>query len=77
LTADVRRLYRRAMRAIWNRLRCAVDIHHWQTIRIGGDKGRECRDCKKRVFEGDGGSGVDDVKRGAGMLGGMSGGAGS
>jgi hypothetical protein len=37
---------------------------------VGGEKGSECRDCKRRVFDTPGGSRLDDVKRGAGNLGG-------
>jgi hypothetical protein len=65
------------MRNPWNMLRCWMNVHRWETIRAGADKGRECRDCRRRVFDTPGGSHLDEVTRGASQLGGMGGISGS
>jgi hypothetical protein len=53
-----RSLYVRCMRNPWNILRCKLlGSHRWETVRVGNAKGKECRDCKERVFDTPGSDG--------------------
>ena len=47
------------MTKIWNRLRCALNRHRWQAMRVEGQAARECRDCGRREFDGGGGDDLD------------------
>jgi hypothetical protein len=40
------------MRSPWILVRCSLlKEHRWETIRIGTEKGKECRDCGARSFD--------------------------
>jgi hypothetical protein len=54
------------------RVRCFMRIHRWRPIHLGGEVGRECRDCGERVFDRPGGPKLS-IEEGAGMLDGISG----
>ena len=61
------------MRNPWNILRCKLlGSHRWATVRVGNDKGKECRDCNERVFDTPGADDVRNVNRLSNM-GGISG----
>jgi hypothetical protein len=54
------------MRNPWNIVRCKLGRHRWEAVRIGKEKGKECRHCKERIFDRPGAD-LDDVLRGAGF----------
>jgi hypothetical protein len=39
------------MRNPWSMLLCSLNHHRWQRIRIGGESGREYRNCKRCEFD--------------------------
>jgi hypothetical protein len=56
------------MRSPWSVVRCSLGQHRWQSVRVGGEKGRECRDCKARDFDGPTHPDLNDVKDAASKL---------
>ena len=40
------------VRSPWIFVRCSLlNAHRWETVRVGAEKGKECRDCKTRRFD--------------------------
>jgi len=56
------------MRSLWSAVRCSLGRHRWQTISVGAEKGRECRDCNERDFDPPTHPDLDDVKDAASRL---------
>ena len=36
---------------VWHLVRCKLGRHRWETVRVGGNRGKECRDCHDRIFD--------------------------
>ena len=64
------------MRNLWDVLRCKLGTHRWETIRVGTDRGKECRNCNDRIFDTPSSDDVRHVAETLGGMGGMTGGGG-